>query len=42
MWSAKHHAPTVRRPRRGSTRRTGNAPTVVARPSTTSIAGVEE
>src|SRR4051812_13347237 len=39
MWSAKHQAPTVRRPRRGSTRRTGSEPTVVNRPSTTSTRG---
>ena len=31
MWSAKHHAPTVRRSRRGSARRTGIAPTVASR-----------
>lgn len=36
MWSTKHHAPTVRRGRRGSTRRTGNPPTSTARPSITS------
>ena len=32
MWSAKHQAPTVRRGRRGSTRRTGSSPTNVWRP----------
>src|SRR2546421_7982922 len=32
-WSTKHHAPMVRRARRGKTRRTGMWPTVVLRPS---------
>jgi hypothetical protein len=31
-WSAKHQAPTVRRGRCGSTRRTGSEPTRVTRP----------
>src|SRR5579875_958057 len=44
-WSAKHHAPTVRRPRCGRARRTGKAPTVAsrdARISTTAPGGGPE
>ncbi len=33
MWSMKHHAPTVRRDRRGSTRWTRKDPTCASRPS---------
>ncbi len=39
MWSAKHQAPTVRRGRCGSTRRTGSEPTCVTRPGAISTTG---
>src|SRR5437870_4944160 len=38
MWSAKHHAPTVRWARLGSARRTWRAPTCASRLSSTSMA----
>src|SRR4051794_28248523 len=39
MWSAKHQAPMVRRPLRGSARRTRNRPTSASRLSVTSMQG---
>jgi hypothetical protein len=38
-WSAKHQAPTVRRARRGSARRTGTPPTSAARLGVSSTSG---
>ena len=38
-WSAKHHAPTVRRVRRGSARRTATPPTSASRLGVTSTSG---
>src|SRR3546814_2795362 len=39
MWSAKHQAPTVRRVRRGSARRTRISPTIASRLSVSSTSG---